>query len=83
MEPDDIEEPDGDPAVGYIRVPFLDGLSGQELLAHAVKVTPLTTVGAVKNVLFTVLGNKWEEKAPAAQWQVIDDHCASPGDGAE
>lgn len=98
-EPDDAEEIEGvvvdsedqepengnDPEPGstYIRVPYLDGLSGQELLTHAVKVTPLMTVGAVKNVLFTVLGNKWEEAAPAAQWQTLDDHCASAEDGAE
>lgn len=74
---------DPEPAPTYTRVPYLDGLSGQDLLTHAVKVTPLTTVGAVKNVLFTVLGNKWEEAAPAAQWQTLDDHCASAGDGAE
>ena len=90
IDPEDQEHDNGsvdyenpEPTSTYTRVPYLDGLSGQELLAHAVKVTPLTTVGAVKNVLFTVLGNKWEEKAPAAQWQVIDDHCASAGAGAE
>lgn len=78
----EFEEPetDSEPEPTYVTVPYPDGLSGEALLAEAVKVTSFKNVGDCMTVLAQVLGPEWRDKGPAAQWKVLDDHCASPAD---
>ncbi len=80
----EFEEPETEPANTYIRVPYPDGLDGANLLVHALTVMPFENVGPVKAVLLAVLGKHWQKETPEAQWQALDDHCASTeGDGVE
>ena len=72
---DPVETPT--PATDYIRVPYPDGLSGQELLTHAVTVMPFKHAGQCMTVLAQVHGPEWRKQSPAAQWETLDAHCAS------
>ena len=83
VDPEDIEELEPDPESTYIRVPYVDGLSGEALLTHAVQVMAFDNVGGCMTVLAQVLGPEWREKPPLSQWRVLDDHCASAAAGAE
>jgi len=77
----DFEEPGNgstpELATDYIRVPYPDGLSGQEMLADAVTVMSFKNVGECMTVLAQVHGPEWRKQSPAAQWKTLDDHCAS------
>lgn len=77
----DYEQPE--PTTTYIRVPYVDDLSGEALLTHAVQVMAFKNVGQCMTVLAQVLGHDWRDKPPLAQWRTLDDHCASVGDDAE
>ena len=70
-------EPTPEPESTYIRVPYPGGLSGQEMLAHAVTVMSFKNVGECMTVLAQVLGPDWRKSEPAAQWETLDAHCAS------
>jgi len=72
-----VLEYEPEPATDYIRVPYPDGLSGQELLADAVTVMSFKNLGECMTVLAQVLGRDWRKAEPAAQWETLDAHCAS------